>query len=268
MLFPDEEAARLAGGDAYYCPSTLPTAGETVDVRTKGGTQTRTAKVVTSKPALQKSLYGQKARKVSSAAVPGFESIGCGTVTVQYDDGTTETIAAAQAAPVAGDDDEFTVFDGALLAAYGGIMLWTEGPRSDTRWADAKDAYNEQLKALKGMPHVYAPPSGDYWGSSDESDDGDQAVRVRLDFKRDGTITGRGRDGVDGSYKITGGRWAEDEKDEDTVRVEWMESYDEGFTVVCSGTFKRSTGKVTAKFTSSRSISGRFELAMKPSVFG
>merc|ERR1712146_767364 len=57
----------------------------------------------------------------------------------------------------------------------------------------------EELAAAAKLGGDNVPLSGEYWGSSEESDEGDQAVRTKLGFSSNGEIKGSGRDGVDGS---------------------------------------------------------------------
>merc|ERR1719473_1507927 len=128
-----------------------------------------------------------------------------------------------------------------------------------SRYKDMEERYEDELKwprdaasAALGAQRL-ADLSGDYWGNSDESDEGDQAIRVKLRFERDGRITGRGTDGVDGAYKITSGRW--EALPNGGLRLAWKERYDEGFTAICMGECDAASGKIEARFTSSRNVS-------------
>ena len=49
--------------------------------------------------------------------------------------------------------------------------------------------------------------------------------------------------------------------------VAWIEDYDEGFKVAVKGSYDARTGKIEARFTSSRGLGGSFELVPKPSIF-
>lgn len=268
-LFPSESLARE--GEGLYCPATMPKPGEKVEVQ-GGAPGHRMATVVSSTPATQASLYGKEGY-ATLQPVPGFEE-GC-TVTVQYSDGTTGVLSAAEEpTPLWESVAPFGVY-GALYAAE--AML--DGDGDGSRWESAQEEHEKLLEELAGDGE--APPSGDYWGSSDESDEGDQAVRTTIKFKPDGTVTGRGSDGVDGAYRITRGRWGvapgarwvgeRGEKslrgDEGKVTLAWIEKYDEGFSVAVKGTYDAKSGKIKGRFTSDRGITGAFELAPKPSIF-
>lgn len=270
LLFPDEDTARRE--DGYFCPASLPTLGERVDIDSTSGPK-RTATVISSQPALQGSLYPEGNGKLQ--VTPGFENADC-TVLVRYDDdGTTATVSAAErpqplwlkySAPI-------------LYGAYGGFLLWGTGSEIDD-YDDAKEGYDELLAELAATSDelkedarrpadsraIQAPISGEYWGASEESDEGDQAVRTTLNFSADGRISGRGKDGVDGAYHITSGRWGVNlSKTKPTVT--WIESYDAGFKAVVAGEYNPRTGKIKASFTSSRNVKGNFELAPKPGGF-
>merc|ERR1712146_334144 len=100
-------------------------------------------------------------------------------------------------------------------------------------------------------PDKSRPTSGEYWGSSEESDDGDQAVRSTITFEKTGTVRGRGVDGEDGPYKITRGVWGKRDRDkEHEVTVGWIEEYSDGFQVVVEGFYDTKTGKIEARFRS------------------
>ena len=101
---------------------------------------------------------------------------------------------------------------------------------------------------------VQRPVSGQYCGDSAEDDDGNQAVVSNLRFGVDGTITGDGIDGVDGTYTLAG-RWAGD-------RCAWIERYRDGFEVAVTGTVERS-GDIFILFCSSRGISGSADLRLR-----
>jgi len=234
----------------------------------------RKATVISSQVASQSTLYGSSGSGLHGSVlqpVPGFES-DC-TVSVQYDDGMIDSVSAAQQpVPVAVEVAEYTMLAGYFVFT---VMYGSgSGDSGDSAWASAKDRRDELLDEMDQVRRVDGPPSalplsGEYWGASDESDEGDQAVRSTLVFKRDGTITGRGVDGVDGSYRITRGRWGalRDQTDDSKPTVTWTEVYDEGFEVVVEGRYDESTARIKADFTSSRGIRGRFELKPKPSVF-
>ena len=115
----------------------------------------------------------------------------------------------------------------------------------------------ELAAELAGAPDpllatIERPADGDYVGESAEDDDGDQAVRTTLTFGRDGIVSGSGFDGVDGAYVVSYGRWA-------GKRVAWIETYDEGFTVVLRGQV-RPDGGILALWASSRGVGGSVEL--------
>jgi len=261
VLYPDESAARKQ--DGYFCPANLPSPGERVDIAGDAGLPQRTATVISSQRPSQSSLYGAGGGRTLQP-VPGFES-DC-SVTVKYDDGTTGTVSAAELpTPL--------IEQAAPFLAYAGLqgaiaVLDSDGGDS---WSDAEERHEDSLLALKrawasGDTAQDAPPSGEWWGSSEESDEGDQAARSTLKFHPDGTVTGRGEDGVDGAYQLSRGRWGV--LDGDTrPTVAWIEKYDEGFQVAVKGRYNPRNGKIQARFASSRGVSGAFELAPKPSVF-
>lgn len=263
MLYPDKSAAQRENG--FYCPANLPRTGERVNVQPENpGMPTRMATVITSQQATHTALYGASGSTLQP--VPGFES-DC-SVTVQYDDGMTETVSAAEQPLSASAELAQNVGLGSACLLYGALLSMDDG---DSVWDSAMDRQHDLLDELaaskfEGLP-MARPVSGDYWGASDESDEGDQAVRTALAFSRDGTITGRGTDGVDGSYRITRGRWGSRRDDVSTPTVVWTEVYDEGFEVAVEGRYDESTATIKATFTSSRGVRGRFELKPKPSVF-
>ena len=101
---------------------------------------------------------------------------------------------------------------------------------------------------------VQRPVSGQYCGDSAEDDEGDQAVVSNLEFGVDGSITGDGVDGVDGTYTLAG-RWSGD-------RCAWIERYRDGFEVAVTGTVERN-GDIFILFCSSRGISGSADLKLR-----
>merc|ERR1719262_1729502 len=108
----------------------------------------------------------------------------------------------------------------------------------------------EELKpsfAYSARPVGSRPKSGEYWGSSEESDDGDQAVRSTITFEATGAVRGHGVDGEDGAYKITNGVWGKRDEDKEGE-------------VVVGGFYASATGKIEARFRSSRGVRGRFIL--------
>lgn len=249
--------ARQEGG--YFCPAEppLPKAGEKLTVAR------RKAKVISSTP--QVSLYGSQLQ-----TIPGLDA-DC-SVTVQYDDdGTTETLSAAEKAQPLWVKYLDLEFIGAL---YGGMGLTSVlEPSFWDREKKRHEALFEELKPSSpndttARPDGSRPKSGEYWGSSEESDDGDQSVRSKIIFETTGAVRGHGTDGEDGPYKITRGVWGKREGDkEHEVTVGWIEEYSEGFQVVVEGFYDETTGKIEARFRSSRGVSGRFMLAPKPSIF-
>lgn len=209
---------------------------------------------------LSESLYGQGGR----TALQGLDS-EC-SVTVQYeDDGTTAVVSAAE--KPRSQLEVYTEY--AVLGAYAALAFWPGG--GSRSWEAAEERHEELLEEMaelaSGGKLPQAPLSGEYWGASEESDAGDQAVRTTLRFRRDGVIEGHGVDGVDGAYRVKKGVWgARDGKDDD-VTLGWIEEYDAGFRVVVKGRYDRRDGQIKASFTSSRGVSGWVDLAPKPSVF-
>merc|ERR1719198_2552351 len=133
---------------------------------------------------------------------------------------------------------------------------------------ELKPSSSPSFASTPARPDGSRPKSGEYWGSSDESDDGDQAVRSKIIFEANGAVRGRGIDGEDGPYTITKGVWGKRDRDkEHEITVGWIEQYSEGFEVVVEGFYDVETGKIEARFRSSRGVSGRFMLAPKPSIF-
>lgn len=221
-----------------------------------------TATVTESHAALQ-SLYGSGYS--AQPLPPGFDA-GC-TLDIQYADGTTDTVSAATDPPSDGKV-ELTVLGAYLL----GIRALDSSYSGTSRYSNTREEYEEWLEgaafeesdALRGRL-VDSEWSGEYWGASEESDEGDQAIRTTLRLKADGRITGRGRDDADGTYKITSGRWVA--RGEHSIEMRWMERYDEGFTAICKGSLNRKSGKINAHFSSSRDVSGSFALTKKPDIF-
>jgi len=250
--------AREEGG--YYCPAEppLPRAGEKLKV------VGRKATVVSSTP--QVALYGSQLQ-----TVPGLDA-DC-SVTVRYDDdGTTETLSAAEKAQPLW----VKYLDLELLGGvYGGLGLMSALETS--AWEKEEKRHEAMLEELRPSwashparpnPMQSCPRSGEYWGSSEESDDGDQSVRSTITFEASGAVRGRGVDGEDGPYKIKKGVWGKREGDQEhEVSVGWIEEYDEGFKVVVEGFYNSETGKIEARFRSSRGVSGRFMLVPKPRIF-
>ena len=101
---------------------------------------------------------------------------------------------------------------------------------------------------------VQRPVSGQYCGDSAEDDQGNQAVVSNLKFGVDGSVTGDGVDGVDGTYTLSG-RWS-------GSRCAWIERYRDGFEVAVTGTVERSGG-IFILFCSSRGISGSADLRLR-----
>lgn len=192
-------------------------------------------------------------------------------MTVKYDDdGTSETLSAAEKAePLWLKYLDLELY----MAMYGGMGLLSAVEESS--WERETKRHEDMLKELQpslipspSRPKQLCPKSGEYWGSSEESDDGDQAVRSKITFDVTGGVRGSGVDGEDGPYKITKGVWGKRDVDkEHEVSVGWIEEYSEGFQVVVEGFYNSETGKIEARFRSSRGVSGRFMLAPKPSIF-
>jgi len=267
--------ARREGG--YFCPASMPRVGEHVDVDSPAG-RIRTATVLSNQPALQKVLYDPSEGSGKFQVTPGFDNTDC-TVLVRYDDdGTTATVSAAEKAQPLWAKYSDLITLGVYAGALGGLALCDGTTRAD--YDRAKEEYDELLAELAATSgslqedarrplddhEIQAPVSGEYWGASEETDDGDQAVRTKLKFDANGKISGRGIDGIDGAYRITSGRWGVNlSKKKPTVA--WTEKYDAGFTVVVAGEYEPATGKIRASFTSSRNVKGNFLIALKPDGF-
>lgn len=265
-IYPTEAEARESGG--LMCPATLPQVGTTVEIEGKG-----TATVLQSQPAVQSQLYGGLASLDQPA---GFDG-GC-TLQIQYSDGTTDSVSAA--APPRSEVEEL-VDNVSLVAGLGycaANLLFLGGDPGASEYEEMLERYEEEMERSEEMmeERSESPSSepssaevgrlgGEFWGGSEESDEGDQAIRVTLRFDPDGRITGRGRDGADGSYQITSGHW--EALADGNLRLAWFEEYDEGFGVVCMGEYDATSAKINARFASSRGVSGTFELARKLSIF-
>jgi len=242
------------------CPANLPKAGSKVDVVGVG-----TATVMESTPAALSELYG--GAFTSTRLPPGFDE-GC-TLKIQYADGTTDVVSAAEAPQSAFSE----ALDVAVFPAYVAAYALLLSADSDSEHVDQYSQMTREFEdhCLDATPTKEPPPEGlaaldgEYWGGSNESDEGDQAIRVRLHFSKSGRITGRGRDDVDGSYRIADGRWTA--LPDGNLSLQWKETYDEGFDVICKGRCDTSSGKIDARFASSRGVSGTFKLARKPSIF-
>lgn len=130
-------------------------------------------------------------------------------------------------------------------------------------------ALMEELKAehAKTDPLVSAiqqPQSGQYVGHSAEDDDGDQGVLTHLNFSRDGTVSGWGKDGVDGYYVIKGGVWSTTGGDDAVQRggrVAWIEKYEKGFEVALRGQI-RADGTIRAMWASTMGVTGSVDLML------
>merc|ERR1719502_52470 len=264
-IFPTDAMAREAGG--LVCPAPLPKVGSKVDVVGVG-----TATVLESRPALQSDLYpashGLFPRQ--QPLMSGFDE-GC-TLAVQYSDGSTDTISAAQKPKSEFEETVDTLMPLVTLAGY--FILLSDGAPHSAKFSafeEMETILSDVLEANSPMADCatkekLAALSGEYWGGSEgESDGGDQSIRVTLHLQPNGRITGRGHDGEDGSYTIPRGRWVRE--DDGRLWVAWEEKYYEGFRVVCIGHIDAVTGKVKANFASSRRVTGAFSLAKKPSVF-
>lgn len=252
-MFPTDAEAREK--DGLVCRA-LPKVGTKVDIEGVG-----TATVVQTQPAIESQLYGGSLF-TSRALPPGFDS-GC-TLQVQYSDGTTDTVSAAEE-PLSVLDEQLPLVVGGLYCA----LIFSGGSSSEfsSSYEEAGERYEEILTDEDpGAPCAELDAmSGEYWGGSEESDDGDQAIRVSLKFKPDGAIEGRGSDDADGSYRITSGRWKV--LADGSILVAWKETYDAGFSAICVGEFDVTTGNIDARFASSREVTGDFSLAKKPAIF-
>jgi len=249
--------AREHGG--YYCPAEppLPKTGEKVEVAR------RKATVLSSTP--QVAMYGSKLQ-----VVPGLDA-DC-SVTVRYeDDGSTETLSAAEKAqPLWIKYLDLELIGGGYAAL--GLMealrtpLWEKEEKRHSRMLE--ELHPSFSHPARPTPSESCPPSGEYWGASEESDEGDQSVKATITFDPSGAVRGRGVDGEDGPYTITKGVWGRRDGDrEHEVSVGWIEEYTEGFQVIVEGFHDAETGRIEARFRSSRGVSGRFMLAPKPSIF-
>jgi len=266
-IFPTDAMAREGGG--MVCPANLPSVGSKVDVVGVG-----TATVLERRPALQSDLYPGRLVGQQPLA-PGFDG-GC-TLSVQYQDGSTDTISAAQEPRSEFEEALDAYLPPVVLAGYASMVLLGGASSSATGYGDYLEMdtiLSDVLEATQTAPDAataeaakaLAALSGEFWGGSEgETDGGDQSVRVTLNFKRDGRITGRGHDGEDGSYTISRGKWVRE--DDGRLWVAWEEVYHEGFRAICIGHIDAASAKVKARFASSRSVSGAFRLAKKPSVF-
>lgn len=248
------------------CPANLARAGELVDIidspDDSPGWHPRTAYVIESRPPVQSTLYGDNSGAAQPLASTLGSSSGCELVVRYADDGTTDTISAAKEPPSVLEEAALPI----ALLGYVGLIGSSGFTESSSSWDNAQRQYDE-MKEKWHAPRIDdpPPPSGEYWGATEEEDAGDQAVRVTLQFGRDGRMTGRGKDGVDGSYKIREGIWWA--KPDGAVKLAWKEVYDEGFTAICFGTLDPATAKISARFASSRNVGGSFSLKPKPSAF-
>lgn len=231
----------------------MPKVGTKVDILGGDGTLTRTATVLESQPAVQSALDDGRASLGLS-----FDG-GC-ALQVQYRDGTTDTVSLAKAPP--SELEEFVV-NAALPVAYVAFLAapYLDGPSARREYEQMRERLMEPRGESPSNPlnlRSLIGPWIEFQGGSSESDKGDQDIRVTLRLKRDGDVAGLGRDGVDGSYKITRGRW--DVLPNGNLQLAWEESYDEGFVAICEGEYDTISGEIRARFASSRSVSGSFTL--------
>merc|ERR1719473_1340907 len=113
-IFPTDAMAREGGG--LVCPASLPKVGSKVDVVGVG-----TATVLESRPALQSDLYPTLYPGSQQPLTSGFDG-GC-TLSVQYEDGSTDTISAAQMPKSEFDEAADLLVPPVVLAAYASIIL-------------------------------------------------------------------------------------------------------------------------------------------------
>ena len=151
---------------------------------------------------------------------------------------------------------------GGTVGVYGAAGL-AKSAYDDHAFKKAKVRQRALLFELEERPIPSPPPlSGTYQGASTESDNGDQDVKTTLNFHEDGTITGRGYDSEDGSYRVTDGRWAVlDGTSQATVA--WTERYGSrgGFEVLVEGSaVLEPVTRINARFISSKGVRGKFEL--------
>lgn len=218
-------------------------------------TLSRAATVISS----QAAMYGD-ADVGLLQPVPGSEA-DC-TVFVKYDDGAVDTVSAATTPTPRIEQAAMMLFYGTLACA---IATDTDGDA----WESAQEHHDYligELMLTGDERGIRVPASGEYWGRSEENDEGDQAVRSTLNFHKDGSITGHGLDGEDGAYRISKGRWGVlDGGAQPTVA--WIETYDEGFKAAVKGHYNARDGKIKARFVSSRGVRGTCVLAPKPNMF-
>ena len=125
---------------------------------------------------------------------------------------------------------------------------------ADQKWEDDfDDAFFGDAANLASKVTVLTPSSGQYVGSTSESDGMNQDVTTNLEFDEVGGIHGSGIDSFDGAYKIVG-TW-------NNRKVRWTEHY-AGFETTVRGNIDRN-GTIKCRFKSSRGVRGRFEIAKK-----
>lgn len=130
-------------------------------------------------------------------------------------------------------------------------------------WLDKLD--KNPAATAWAVPHM----SGEYRGTSSESESANQALSTTLTFNEDGTISGRGFDSDDGWYEVVDGRWIPS-KDDSMATVFWTENYGSrgGFEVLVEGTAnlrpmqqgRSSVTRIKARFISSKGVTGKFGL--------
>jgi hypothetical protein len=147
------------------------------------------------------------------------------------------------------DADGIRTYDATGSYGEGGVDFSRELEETRTLMRELRS----ELQASEPLARAIDQPiDGTYTGASAEDDDGDQDVLTTLSFGLDGSITGEGYDGVDGSYRIREGQWSH-------KRVAWIESYDEGFSVALRGQL-RPDGTIVALWASSRGVGGSVSL--------
>lgn len=154
----------------------------------------------------------------------------------------------------------------ASVAAYL-YNSYNSGSEDDDDGPGSAVSYEQELKETRALMReleeehaasdslaaaIERPLDGKYEGESAEDDGGDQQVATNLTFHRDGTVSGKGDDAVDGPYSINEGRWS-------AQRVAWIETYDEGFEVALRGQ-RRPDGSIMALWASSVGVAGSVEL--------
>jgi len=166
----------------------------------------------------------------------------------------------------------------AIISLFVGVFALDRGFGSFLKSRDLElefeefDTVFDRLDKPNSWGVSSSPASGTYTGTATERGTV-QTIESTLEFKENGSIKGSGSDSMDGEYTING-HWRQD-KEESTIHhqiylVQWKEYYNRGFHVVVQGvmheklwTYGNSTNisnKITGEFTSTREVTGTFEL--------